>query len=112
MRIEQQRHGAVSVMRPRGPVNNEADAAQLSDTGFDLLGKTLGRFVLDASDMPFVDSNGLEALVGLTNELNAGGRSLCLCGAGETLREILNITEQSSLFLLHEDVPSAVRSFL
>jgi len=112
MRIEQQKHGAVTVIRPRGPVNNEADAGLLKETGFELLGKTLGRFVLDASDMPFVDSNGLEALVGLTEELNAGGRSLCLCGAGETLREILSLTEQTPMFSLHEDVQSAVRSFL
>jgi len=112
VRIEQQKHGAVTVLRPRGPINNEGDANLLSEVGFELLGKTLGRFVLDASDMPFVDSNGLEALVTLTNELDAGGRSLCLCGAGETLREILNLTEQASLFSLHEDVPSAVRSFL
>lgn len=112
MRIEQQKHGAVTVLRPRGAVNSESDAAQLSETGFELLGKTLGRFVLDASDMPFVDSRGLEALVDLTTELNAGGRSLCLCGAGETLREILNLTEQAQSFSLHEDVQSAVRSFL
>jgi anti-sigma B factor antagonist len=112
MRIEQNKHGAVTVIRPRGPVNNQADAQQLRETGFELLGRTLGRFVVDVSDMPFVDSNGLEALVGLTEELNAGGRSLCLCGAGETLREILNLTEQAPMFSLHEDVQSAVRSFL
>lgn len=112
MRIEQHKHGAVTVLKPRGPVTTADDAQKLRQDGFETLGRTLGRFVLDVSDMPFVDSNGLEALVDLTTELNAGGRSLCLCGAGETLREVLAVTELTSLFHLHEDVQGAVRSFL
>lgn len=112
MRIEQHKHGAVTVLRPRGPVTSQDDAQRLRTEGFETLGRTLGRFVLDVSDMPFVDSNGLEALVDLTTELNAGGRSLCLCGAGETLREVLAVTEVTPLFSLHEDVQGAVRSFL
>lgn len=112
MRIEQHRHGAVIVLKPRGPMTSQEDAARLRAEGFETLGKTLGRFVLDVSDMAFVDSNGLEALVDLTRELNAGGRNLCLCGAGETLREVLAVTEVSTLFSMHEDVQGAVRSFL
>lgn len=112
MRIEQHKHGAVTVLRPRGPVTSTEDAERLRGEGFETLGKTLGRFVLDVSDMPFVDSDGLEALVDLTKELNQSGRSLCLCGAGETLREILAVTDVSPLFSLHEDVQGAVRSFL
>jgi anti-anti-sigma factor len=112
VRIEQHKHGAVTVLRPRGPVTSRDDAERLRAEGFETLGKTLGRFVLDASDMPFVDSFGLEALVDLTRELNASGRSLCLCGAGETLREVLAVTDVAPLFSLHEDVQGAVRSFL
>lgn len=112
MRIEQHKHGAITVLRPRGPVANEGDAGVLREEGFEVLGKTLGRFVIDVSDMPFVDSFALETLVDLTKELGAGGRSLCLCGTGETLREVLGVTGLTPLFTLHEDVQSAVRSFL
>ncbi len=112
MRIEHHKHGAVTVLRPRGPVTTAEDAARLRAEGFETLGRTLGRFVVDVSDMPFVDSAGLEALVDLTRELNASGRSLCLCGAGETLREVLAVTEVASMFSMHEDVQGAVRSFL
>lgn len=112
MKIEQQKHGAVTVIRPCGAITNENDAAQFRAEGFETLGKTLGRFVVDASELAFVDSAGLEALVDLTHELGAGGRSLCLCGTGETLREVLSITGLMSEFTLHEDVQSAVRSFL
>ncbi|MFK7883798.1 MAG: STAS domain-containing protein [Phycisphaerales bacterium] len=112
MNIEQTKHGAVTVLRPCGAITSEADATRLRSESFEVLGKTLGRFVIDASEMAFVDSYGLEALVDLTKELGAGGRSLCLCSSGETLREILSITGLISDFSLHEDVQSAVRSFL
>jgi anti-anti-sigma factor len=62
--------------------------------------------------VPYVDSVGLESLVGATEELSASGRSLRLCGAGETLREVLELTGLSGRFEYYEDVNTAVRSFL
>lgn len=112
MQIEQHKHGAVTVLRPRGPIATKEDADSVRAAGLEALGRTLGRFVVDASDIPFVDSNGLEALVDVTGEMGVGGRNLCLCGVGETLREILLVTEVGPMFSMHEDVQSAVRSFL
>ena len=112
MRIETNRHGAVTVIHPEGPVITEEDATQLRTEAFDVLGQTLGRFILDVSEMTFVDSFGLETLVDITDELSAGGQSLKLCGISDTLREILAMTDQISKFQQFEDVQSAVRSFL
>ena len=42
-------------------------------------GQSLGRVVLDAGAIPFVDSRGLEVLVEVTEELGQGGRALKLC---------------------------------
>ncbi len=112
MQIEINRHGAVTVVRPDGPVINEADASLLKVETFSVLGKTLGRFILDATEMSFVDSFGLETLVDISDELNAGGQSLKVCGISDTLREILLLTDQVSKFQQYEDVQTAVRSFL
>ncbi|MCA9275287.1 MAG: STAS domain-containing protein [Phycisphaerales bacterium] len=112
MRIETNRHGAVSVVRPDGPVINGDDAALLKNEAFSVLGETLGRFVIDTTEMTFVDSCGLEALVDITDEVGAGGHQLKLCGVSETLREILMLTGLTSKFQQYEDVQSAVRSFL
>ena len=112
MHIEINRHGAVTVIQPNGPIITEGDAAQLRSESFEVLGKTLGRFILDVSEMPFVDSFGLEALVDITEELSQGGQSLKLCGMSDTLREIMGITDISKKFEPFEDVQSAVRSFL
>lgn len=112
MKIETSRHGAVSVIRPDGPVINEDDANLFRNESFTVLGSTLGRFVVDAKEMTFVDSNGLEALVDITKEVSAGGHQLKLCAVSDTLREILMLTGLSNEFQQFEDVQSAVRSFL
>jgi len=112
MRIDTSRHGAVTVIHPSGPVLTKEDAAQLRTEVFEVLGKTLGRFVLDVSEMTFVDSFGLETLVDITDELGAGGQSLKLCALSDTLREILAITSLIPQFQQFEDVQGAVRSFL
>tara|TARA_A100001391_G_scaffold120531_1_gene82076 strand:- start:396 stop:734 length:339 start_codon:yes stop_codon:yes gene_type:complete len=112
MQIVTNRHGAVTVIHPAGPVITEDDAMQLRTQSFEVLGQTLGRFIMDVTEMTFVDSNGLEALVDITQELSAGGQSLKLCGVSDTLREIMAITDVTGKFQQFEDVQAAVRSFL
>lgn len=112
MRIDTNRHGAVTVVRPTGPIISADDATMLRTESFNVLGSTLGRFVIDASEMTFLDSNGLEALVEITEEVGAGGHSLKLCSISDTLREILSLTGLTGKFQQYEDVQSAVRSFL
>ncbi len=111
MKIHEQRQGAVIVLKPEGPLI-EADAAALKTKLIDTLGASLGRFVLDMSAIPYVDSKGLEALVEVTEELGRGGQALRMCAANKTVREVLELTDLASLFEHFEDPNTAVRSFL
>ena len=111
MDIQEQRHGAVTVVKPQGPLVL-AEADQFFTHISDVMLRSLGRCVIDASAVPYVDSQGLEALVKATDDLAASGRALRLCGAGETIREVLDLTGLSDRFEYYEDVNTAVRSFL
>lgn len=111
MDIQETRHGAVTVVKPVGPLV-QADAEQFRARLREVMERSLGRFVVDASAVPYVDSPGLEVLVAVTDELSAGGRALRLCGAGETLREVLDLTGLAERFEMYEDATTAVRSFL
>jgi anti-sigma B factor antagonist len=111
MQIAEQRQGAVTVVGPQGPLCL-GDADQFRAHVTEVMERSLGRFVVDAAAIPYVDSKGLEALVALTEALGESGRALKLCGACETVREILDLTELSPLFEHFEDVNTAVRSFL
>jgi SulP family sulfate permease len=109
--IQEQVKGAVKVLKPRGPLVG-ADAEQFKRQAKDAAGSNLGRVVVDASAIPYVDSRGLEVISELSEELSQSGLSLKLCGTNETVREVLELTELGALAEHYSDVNSAVRSFL
>jgi anti-anti-sigma factor len=111
MKIHEQRQGAVVVLKPEGALV-EQEAAAFKQRLMQTLGPSLGRFVVDLSAVPFVDSKGLEALVELTEEMGKSGQALRLCAANKTVREVLELTDLASLFDHFEDTNTAVRSFL
>lgn len=111
MKIHEQRQGAVIVLRPEGALI-EGDAAGLKKKLMETLAGSLGRFVVDMSAIPYVDSKGLEALVEVTEEMGRGGQALRMCSANKTVREVLELTDLSSSFEHFEDANTAVRSFL
>lgn len=111
MEITEKRQGAVTVLCPRGPLLS-ADVPVFAERANGAVARSLGRVVLDASDMAYVDSDGLEAMLDLTDRLAETGGVLKLCGANETVRETLDLTELTPMFECFADVQSAVRSFL
>ena len=111
MKITESRQGAVVVLKPEGALI-ENDAAAAKARFMATLGASVGRFVVDMSAVPYVDSKGLEALVEVSEEMSRGGQALRLCCANKTVREVLEITDLGSLFEHFEDTNTAVRSFL
>ena len=111
MKIHEQLQGAVTVLKPEGPLV-ELDAGVVKQRLLQTLHATLGRFVVDMSAIPYVDSKGLEALVDVTEEMGRSGQALRMCGANKTVREVLELTDLASLFEHFHDANTAVRSFL
>ena len=63
--------------------------------------------------VPLLEQMGIRGKESLfPDDLSAGGRALRLCGTGETLREVLELTGLADRFEFYEDVNIAVRSFL
>src|SRR5690349_9913379 len=97
MKLTEQLQGAVTVIKPEGPLL-DTDADQFKTRALSVLQTSLGRIVVDMSSIPFVDSKGLEALVDLTDEMSHHGQTLKLCATSKTVREVLELTELVSLF--------------
>ena len=111
MKILEQKQGAVTVVKPVGPLI-KSETAQFKAKLLEVRQGSMGRFVVDTSALPFLDSSGLEALVEVNEELAQSGQSLKLCNVNETLREVFDLTEVGPLFDQFEDVGAAVRSFI
>ena len=99
------------MVKPDGPLTF-AEAEEFKTTFLDVMRKTLGRVILDASAVPYVDSRGLGVLVDITQELAQSGKMLKLCAVNKTVRQVIDITGLTSQFEQFEDTNSAVRSFL
>jgi len=106
-----QQRGAVLVVRPTGPLIG-ADADTFKARLRELIREHLGRVVIDASAMPYVDSRGLESLSDVALELAEGGKGLKICAANQTLTQVIELTGLTSQFEHFDDANSAVRSFL
>src|SRR5881275_3077969 len=111
MEIQEQSQGAVSVLKPVGALV-ATEAEQFKVRALEVAKEKLGRVMVDASAVPFVDSAGVEALVDITEELGQGGGVLKLCAVNATLREVLELTGWAEAFEYFEDVNTGVRSFL
>ncbi len=111
MEIQTQHRGAVLVVRPSGPLTGaEAETFKTVMEGF--VRENLGRVVIDASALPYVDSKGLESLADIAAELSLSGKGLKLCAANDTMRQVIELTGLAPQFEHFEDANSAVRSFL
>lgn len=111
MQIAENQQGAVTILAPKGPLCL-ADADQLKNIAGQVIDRTLGRLVIDASAVPYLDSRGLEVLLDVTEKLAESGKALKLCAVCETVREIMELTDLAGFFEYYQDVNSAVRSFI
>jgi anti-sigma B factor antagonist len=111
MEMLTQQRGAVVVVRPIGPLT-AAEAETFKAKIREVIRDNLGRIVIDASALPYVDSGGLESLADVAAELARGGKGLKVCAANSTIRQVIELTGLASQFEHFDDTNSAVRSFL
>lgn len=111
MQIAEHQQGAVTVLAPKGPLC-ASDADQFRSLAQQVIDRSLGRLVLDASGIPYLDSRGLEVLLDVTEKLGESGRALKLCATCETVREVMELTDLADHFEYYQDVNTAVRSFI
>lgn len=111
MKIEEKSHGAVTVVKPMGPITQEGSGVLLAHL-LDARTRSLGRLVIDTSAVTYVDSSGLEVLLEVSEELGRSGQALKLCGLQDMVREVLELTDLASSFDHFDDVTTAARSFL
>ena len=111
MKIQETKQGAVTVLKPSGPLI-QSDAPDFKVVATRVAEASHGRFVVDLATIPYVDSQGLETLVDVTEQMSKSGQMLKLCSVNKTLREVMNLAGVASLFEHFDDVNTAIRSFL
>ena len=104
------RHGAVTVLRPSGPLRAEA-IESLDKEIQPMLSGGVPYIVVDLTETPLIDGAGLEWILTLDETCCRRGGCVRICGAGELCRDILRITSVGLSVQQFDDLTVALGSF-
>ena len=103
--------GDVSVVDAAGRITLGEGSSALRDMLRDMVAKGQKKILLNLGEVSYIDSSGIGELVsGFTTVTNQGG-SLKLLGLTKRVKDLLQITKLYTVFDVHDDEASAVRSF-
>jgi anti-anti-sigma factor len=103
--------GAVDVIQLNGPLNDE-NAEQLVETIESGLTEGQPMVVLDMSDVPLMDSAGLDALLDIHDAVVLKSGMVKLAAPTQLCIDILRVTGVADHFETYKDVKLAVGSFV
>lgn len=110
MKVDTQLHGSVSVVVPHGPLaGDDLDAFRRQLRA--AIDQKSGRVVIDMSDVPYLDSGGIELLFELCAGPQTASAHPRLAGLGDTSREALDLTDVLVRLAVFDTVESAIRSY-
>ncbi len=109
MKITTKEHNELMVLSLRGELTlDEVD--QFRKAVVDRLHDKARDFVLDLSQVQFIDSLGLESLVWLQDQCLERLGQIRLAGCSDNIKTILRITRLDDRFEVHEHADDAIRS--
>jgi anti-sigma B factor antagonist len=94
------------ILRLKGPIL----ISNLFDFQSRVRSSTSRILIIDFTEVPYVDSAGIGALVGAHVNHQNNGRSLALVGVCDRIRHALQVTYVESLFAFYDSLPDAEKA--
>ena len=110
MRIDTQIHHDVVIIQPKGRITVETDT-QFTGLIRTLLEAGSRRLVLNLADVPYVDSDGLAAIVQAYTATRRRGGDLKLLHVKDRTRQLLAVTKLLTVFEAYDTEDEVERSF-
>lgn len=107
MEIEESRHGVALVIAPRGRLDLHA-AATFEQRLLERLAAGERVVVIDGSQVNYLSSAGLRALLRGAKEADRHGGRLLLAALTDNVREVLHLSSLDTLLEIHPDVAAAL----
>lgn len=102
--------GSVTIVELHGQFIGGDETDAVRDTLTKLGQERSVQFVLDLSDVSYVNSSFIGVLLGANAVVVRNRGAMVLAGMQESVREVLSITKMHLVFRLHADVQEALRS--
>jgi anti-anti-sigma factor len=100
MEIQKELVGDAHVVTVHGRLDGIYSSAFANQVG-ELITGTNPKLLIDFTDIDFVTSAGLRALLLLVKKAKATGGVFALCGVNEQVREVLDISGFTAMFSIH-----------
>jgi len=108
MKLVTEEHGQVAVVRPTGDLTAE-ETESFRKAARERLNTATRDFVIDGSEMEFIDSQGLETLLWLQESTAEQLGQVRLAKLTENVTQILSITRLAMRFETHDTVEEALK---
>ena len=110
MNLEMRELKHVSVVKVSGRVDSST-APELEKSLQGLLDTERSRIVLDLQETEYMSSAGLRVLVAMHKATKKGGGGLCLAQPSLRVKEVLDLSGLTPVFVIYPDLVEAVGSF-
>lgn len=110
MKLRVEQSGNVTVIHVE---SNHLDAGNTTQFRNAVSGAIAGRkgVLIDLTDVQFVDSSGLGALLSCLRQISADGGRLRLCGISRTVRSLFELVRMHRVFEIHGSREEALAAF-
>ena len=108
MELVAEQCGEIIVVQAMGDRIDAAGAIQFKDRMRELTQTPSLRVILDMSQVAFLDSSGLGAVVAVMKSLGPD-RRLELSGLTTTVQKVFRLTRMDSIFTIHDQIPEGLR---
>jgi len=111
MKLTDREENGVIVLEPAGKIMGGPDASLLHDKLYEFIEKDKKQFVVDLSEVDWMNSTGLGILIsGYTTLRNNGGK-LKLANVTDKIKSLLVITKLEPVFESYDSIADAIKSF-
>lgn len=109
MQLQSERQGEILIIRALDDRIDAAGAIKFKERMRELIAEPSDRVVLDMSNVGFLDSSGLGAVVSVMKALGPE-RRLELSGLTATVEKVFRLTRMDSVFIIHKTLPEGRRN--
>ena len=111
MKLTDREENGVIILEPTGKIMGGPDASLLHDKLYEFIEQDKKRFVVDLSEVEWMNSTGLGILIsGYTTLRNNNGK-LKLANVTEKIKSLLVITKLDPVFESYDSIADAIQSF-
>jgi anti-sigma B factor antagonist len=108
MNIADKLIGRILVVRPEEKRLDAAAASSFKGRMVDFINQGHATVVLDLTQVEFVDSSGLTAIVSTLKSLGLSGGEMVVCGVGPNLQSLFKLTKLDRVFKVFDGEKQAV----